>query len=90
MEGRGFEEFPDEAGLEDFDPSDRKFVAAARGHGGGPTILQGLDSKWWGWKDALAAAGIVVEFLCPTEVRTTYERKHRGLVRRRSRKTRRG
>lgn len=46
MKGRGFEEFPDEAGREDFDPADRKFVAAARAHGGGPVILQGLDSKW--------------------------------------------
>ena len=63
------------AGLDDFDPSDRKFVAVANAHPEKPPILEALDSKWWGWRDALSAAGITVLFLCETEVKETYERK---------------
>jgi hypothetical protein len=70
-----FAEFPDGSGLTTFDPSDRKFVAVANAHAEKPTILQGLDSKWWGWRAALAAAGITVEFLCPALVSAAYERK---------------
>jgi hypothetical protein len=84
IEGRGFEEFPDRKGLERFDPSDRKFVAVAHAHGGTPPILQALDSKWWGYQGELQAAGLVVTFLCPTEVRTTYERKHGASMKGRS------
>lgn len=71
----GFEQFPDADGLEDFDPSDRKFVAVANAHAEKPPILEALDSKWWGWKDALTAAGITVVFLCREEVEAAYERK---------------
>jgi hypothetical protein len=70
-----FDEFPEVAGLEDFDLSDRKFVAVANAHPEKPPILQGLDSKWWGWREALASAGITVQFVCETEVKETYERK---------------
>jgi len=73
-----FEEFPKGEGLERFDPSDRKFVAVANAHAERPPILQGLDSKWWGWNAALASAGITVNFLCPAEVAATYERKFGG------------
>lgn len=71
----GYDEFPEHNGLRTFDPSDRKFVAVANAHEAKPPILQALDSKWWGWKDALLACGITVEFLCPDEIRETYERK---------------
>jgi hypothetical protein len=74
-EAKAFEEFPGGPGLDEFDPSDRKFVAVANAHAEKPPILQALDSKWWGWKEALSAAGITVEFLCPSEVKATYERK---------------
>lgn len=70
-----FEEFPGVPGLEAFDPADRKFVAVSNAHAEKPPILQALDSKWWGWKEALSSAGITVEFLCPSEVKETYERK---------------
>jgi hypothetical protein len=50
-------------------------LAVANAHVEKPPILQGLDSKWWGWKDALASAGITVDFLCPTEVEAAYEKK---------------
>jgi hypothetical protein len=70
-----FEEFPNNQGLESFDHSDRKFVAVANAHLEKPPILQGLDSKWWGWQEALALAGITVQFLCLAQVKGTYESK---------------
>jgi hypothetical protein len=64
--GESYEEFPDHPGLADFDPSDRKFVAAANAHPDRPPILQATDSKWWGWSEALEACGLSVVFLCPS------------------------
>jgi hypothetical protein len=74
-DGGSYEEFPAVEGLEDFDPADRKFVAVACAHPERPPVLQGLDSKWWGWRTALAAAGVVVRFVCESEIRGAYARK---------------
>ncbi len=75
-----FHEFPNHPDLEDFDPSDQKFVAVANAHRARPVILQATDSKWWGWKDSLAECGIKVEFLFPEEIEETYRRKmERGM-----------
>jgi hypothetical protein len=73
--GDSYEEFPAHDGLSNFDKSDRKFVAAANAHADKPPILQATDSKWWGWKDALAEVGITVQFLCPAYVETKYAEK---------------
>lgn len=73
--GCSYIEFPEHDGLTDFDNSDRKFVAVANAHGERPPILQAGDSKWWGWKDALAEVGITVRFLCPKYAKTIYDRK---------------
>lgn len=73
--GEDFEEFPTVGGLEDFDPADRKSVAVASAHPDSPSIRQGVDSKWWGWREALTAAGINVTFLCEADVRTKYGAK---------------
>lgn len=73
-----YDEFPDtneHPGLEHFDLSDRKFVAVANAHAKKPPILQATDSKWWGWKDALAKAGIEVHFLCECYIKAKYEEK---------------
>ena len=73
-----YDEFPDtnkHPGLKNFDPSDRKFVAVANAHPDKPPILQATDSKWWGWKDALAKAGIEVHFLCECYIKAKYEEK---------------
>jgi len=70
-----FEEFPDHPDLGKFDPSDEMFVAVANAHPDNPPVLQAADSKWWGWKEALLACGITVEFLCPDEVEAIYRRK---------------
>jgi len=71
----GYKEFPDHPGLTGFDPSDRKFVAVANAHPAKPPIYQATDSKWLGWKKALAEAGITVEFLCKDYVTTKYRKK---------------
>ena len=73
--GDSYEEFPDHPGLRSFDRSDRKFVAVACAHPEKPVVLQATDSKWWGWKDALAEAGVAVQFLCPDYVEATWEKK---------------
>jgi hypothetical protein len=59
-----YDEFPVHEGLDHFDRSDRKFVAVANAHPDKPPILQATDTKWWGWKNALAEVGIDVEFIC--------------------------
>ncbi len=73
--GDSYTEFPDHDGLTQFDRSDRKFVAAANAHPEKPPILQATDSKWWGWKDALAEVGITVHFLCPDYAQMKYKEK---------------
>ena len=73
--GDSYDEFPDHDGLQEFDPSDRKFVAVANAHVKKPPILQATDCKWWGWNDALRAVGIVVIFICPDYIRDKYEKK---------------
>jgi hypothetical protein len=74
-EDGAFEHFPAEPELDSFDPSDRKFVAIACAHPAKPPILQASDSKWWGWRDALTKCGVLVEFVCPGAVATTFARK---------------
>lgn len=71
-------DFPQVPGLDEFDPSDRKFVALAYVHPAKPHILQATDSKWWGWKEALKTAGITVHFLCPECIEQKYREKLLG------------
>lgn len=70
-----YDEFPDHAGLINFDVSDRKFVAVANAHPDNPPILQATDSKWWGWEKALNESGILVKFICPDYIETKYKEK---------------
>ena len=70
-----YEECLDHPELTNLDPSDRKFIGVANAHGDRAPILQATDSKWWGWRKALAECGIAVEFLCPKEIKETYRRK---------------
>jgi hypothetical protein len=73
--GDSYVEFPSHEKLCDFDPSDRKFVAVANAHTEKPHILEATDSKWWGWKDALAEVGITVRFMDPEYVETKFAQK---------------
>lgn len=76
--GDSYEEFPDHPGLESFDLSDRKFVAVANSHPAKPSISEATDSKWWGWKDALAEVGVTVIFLCEDWIKEKYSEKMGG------------
>lgn len=73
--GDSYQEFPDHPELKNFDLSDRKFVAVANAHSSTPSILEATDSKWWGWKDALAEAGIDVSFVCEDWIRNKHHEK---------------
>ncbi len=73
--GESYDQFPAHAGLTQFDPSDRKFIAVANAHPEKPAIIQATDSKWWGWKDALGEVGITVHFLCHDYVQKKYVKK---------------
>ncbi|MDR1533733.1 MAG: hypothetical protein LBU64_01340 [Planctomycetota bacterium] len=70
-----YAEFPLHPGLGNFDKSDRKFVAVANAHPDKPPILQATDSKWWGWRGALAEVGLAVHFLCLEYAKGKYVRK---------------
>lgn len=75
--GDSFAEFPASRDLGAFDPSDRKFVAAACAFDGDHEILQATDSKWWGLRDALAAAGVTVRFVWPDGIEALHEGKRK-------------
>jgi len=62
---RRYEEFPDQPTLQGFDRSDQKFVAVALASGTNPSVLNAVDSDWWNHREALRAAKVTVEFLCP-------------------------
>jgi hypothetical protein len=38
-------------------------------------ILQACDSRWWEWRDALAAIGVAIHFLCPDDMARMRERR---------------
>lgn len=58
-----------------YDRSDRKFLAVAAAHPDHPAVLQSFDSKWWGWRDALRAAGVTLHFLCRTDIAAKHRAK---------------
>ncbi|MBD2667198.1 hypothetical protein B6N60_02747 [Richelia sinica FACHB-800] len=60
----GFQEFPEEESLANFDKSDRKFVAVALTHPEKPPILNAVDSDWKNFEIALKNIGITIIFLC--------------------------
>ena len=72
---RDFEEFPRDESLASFDPADRKFIAVSCAHSESPHILQATDSKWWGHREALAACGVRVHFVCPEHIEELHKRK---------------
>lgn len=61
-------EFPARQSLTGFDPSDEKFVAVAATHADKPPIQVAVDRGWVRHRDALAEAGIEIEFLCPDDI----------------------
>ncbi|WP_071837826.1 hypothetical protein [Hymenobacter norwichensis] len=63
-----FTDFPSDPRLISFDPSDRKFVAAARAHHANPPIVNATDSDWYHDRVALTENGVQLEFICPQEM----------------------
>lgn len=80
---RGFNSFPDDERLWDFDPPDRKFVAVAAAHVDRPPISQAADSKWLRWAPALADHQIRVNFLCSADIQGFSSNKQRKKAKRR-------
>jgi hypothetical protein len=75
--GDSYVEFPQNKELQNFDPSDRIFIAIANKHKDRPPVLQGTDSKWWGYREIFEAIGIKIIFLCPEYVERIYNRKQK-------------
>ena len=67
-ETRGYEEFPDDPELCDFDLDDRKFAAVVRASRKGGAVLNAVDSDWWVFQVVLALNGIAVRFACADQV----------------------
>lgn len=69
--GTEFEEFPDDAALNDFDKDDRKFIAVAiaytRATQQTAPILQAVDTKWECFIEAFQRYGVEVEQICKPE-----------------------
>jgi len=63
-----FMEFPNDADLAGFDPSDRKFVAVAVASRITPIVLNAVDRDWAENHVALKRNGVNVRFLCPQHV----------------------
>jgi hypothetical protein len=63
--GQEFPGFPEDPELQNFDRSDRKFVAVALASGENPPIVNATDTDWWIFREALNRNGVQVEFLCP-------------------------
>ncbi|MBS0206966.1 MAG: hypothetical protein JSS49_29170 [Planctomycetes bacterium] len=74
---RGYESFPDDPRLVDFDPPDRKFVAVSAAHDAKPAILQAADSKWLTWEPALWDHGIKIHFVCRKDIQRFHDKKSR-------------
>ncbi|MCY3561180.1 MAG: hypothetical protein OXH20_08455 [bacterium] len=72
-EDRGFEEFPDDPALAGFDPDDRVFVAVSAAARIDNVILNAVDSDYKLHCGGLAAVGVVVEELCPNELKAATE-----------------
>lgn len=72
---RGFESFPEDSDLVNFDAPDRMFVAVAAVHPAHPQILQAADSKWLDWEPALKRHGIEVDFICKDDIQRFHRNK---------------
>lgn len=62
-----YSDFPNDPALAGFDPSDRKFAAAAKRSGA--AVANAIDADWTRYNQALRANGITVHFVCGHDVR---------------------
>lgn len=72
-----FEELPDAFSL--FDSDDHKFIAVAVVYEDvyqqKATILQSVDSQWYGSQNLFIENGLIVEFICEENIRHLHERR---------------
>jgi hypothetical protein len=64
--GANFDAFPESAELAGFDLSDRKFAALALQEN--IPVCNAVDSDWVNFKEGLEEAGLVIRFVCGTDV----------------------
>lgn len=76
-DGTSFEELPDAFSL--FDSDDHKFIAVAVVYKDvyqqRATILQSVDSQWYGSQNLFIDNGLIVEFICEENIRHLHERR---------------
>jgi hypothetical protein len=65
-----FADFPMDSDLASFDPSDRKFAAAARKLA--VPVLNAVDTDWLDHHDALTRNGLFIEFVCGLNTATWF------------------
>ena len=70
-----FEEFPSDPALNNFDTTDKKFIAVALAHPDKPPILQAVDTEWWKMKEPLGVAGVTIDFLCEKDIKLLLRKK---------------
>lgn len=58
---------------DEIDPSDRKFVAAAKV--AGVPVVQAADTKWLDWGAVLGRHGVIVEYVHEPSIRAAYRVK---------------
>jgi len=71
-----YAEFPSDPRLDEFDLSDRKFVAVAVANEGQAAILEATDGKWWKWARPLGGYGVRVEFGDEAFVKSLCQKKN--------------
>lgn len=67
--------FPIEERTNEFDRSDRKFVALSRTHTEHPPIVEAADGKWLGFRDVFEEYGVHIESLDMSYANMMYGRK---------------
>lgn len=76
-DGTGFEELP--GAFSSFDSDDKKFIAVAvvykQAYQQQVTLLQSVDSQWYGSRHLFIENGLIVEFICEENIRDLYERR---------------
>ena len=75
--GRAYIEFPQDERLNNFDPSDKKFVAVSLADTPHYPIIQSMDGKWWRWSDALKDHDVMVLFTNPDYAKAICKKKNR-------------
>ena len=63
-----FHEFPNDPALNNFDLSDRKFVAVALTSNSNPIIINATDTDWAHYDAVLQRHGLSIRYLCPSLV----------------------